>query len=302
MHKKIIIALLLITVLNYSVEVEAFSADNIKIRDTISDSGDIYEIITINIVQNNKSNFTFSAPKDAHDIKINNNSYENGMITHIPLNCTECELTISYYIDDIVSKEDRYTYSLSRTLNFPDTPNNLIYEMQLPPGHIIDITETESDPNIVPLPTKLTTDGKDLIVVWEERNPELPKRYFIRYTLHPGFRTNRTYTIGTMLLLLGIISGILAKSYYDKNIRKQKNIMPKTIIPESLFSPDEKTVLKLLKENKTIESQKDIVKKLAWSKSKVSAIMTNLEYKKVIRREKFGRNYKIKVIKDVEGI
>jgi uncharacterized membrane protein len=47
-------------------------------------------------------------------------------------------------------------------------------------------------------------------------------------------------------------------------------------------------------------NQKDIGKKLEWSKSKVSAIMTNLEYKKIVEREKIGRNYKVELKKELD--
>ena len=46
-------------------------------------------------------------------------------------------------------------------------------------------------------------------------------------------------------------------------------------------------------------NQKELVKALDWSKSKVSAIVTNLEYKKIVQREKFGRNYKVELVKEI---
>ena len=74
------------------------------------------------------------------------------------------------------------------------------------------------------------------------------------------------------------------------------------IIPSSLLSPDEKIVIELLKQKDAKNNpvnQKEIGKELNWSKSKVSAILTNLDYKKLIEKEKFGRNYKVKLIKEV---
>jgi uncharacterized membrane protein len=70
-------------------------------------------------------------------------------------------------------------------------------------------------------------------------------------------------------------------------------------VPASLLTPDEKTIMNLIKENKNQIRQREVVKILDWSKSKVSAVVSNLEYKKIVRREKFGRNYQIELVKDI---
>ena len=70
--------------------------------------------------------------------------------------------------------------------------------------------------------------------------------------------------------------------------------------PQSLFNPDEKKVLSVIRDHGMQIKQKDIALKLDWSRSKVSAIVSNLEYKKVIRREKTGRNFDITLVQQFE--
>ena len=101
--------------------------------------------------------------------------------------------------------------------------------------------------------------------------------------------------ISLVLFLLGGIGGILIQKHYKNSKMKDYDIYS----PSSLLSPDEKKVLELLKKNNNKMNQKNIVNDLSWSKSKVSAIMTNLEYKKVVKREKIGRNYTVEVITDL---
>jgi predicted transcriptional regulator len=79
--------------------------------------------------------------------------------------------------------------------------------------------------------------------------------------------------------------------------------MKQYVVPSSLLSPDEKVIVGFLKKKDAKKSpinQKEIGRELGWSKSKVSAVLSNLYYKKIIDREKFGRNYKVKLVKDVQ--
>jgi uncharacterized membrane protein len=93
------------------------------------------------------------------------------------------------------------------------------------------------------------------------------------------------------MFIIGIIIGFVL----NKQLHKRTAV---PIISSSLLSPDEKKVIAHLR-GKGFVNQKEIGKEMNWSKSKVSAIISNLSYKKMIEKEKIGRNYKVKLIKDI---
>ena len=97
-------------------------------------------------------------------------------------------------------------------------------------------------------------------------------------------------------LSIGLSTGIIIQKYYSKKFVEIKDI---PYIPSSLLSPDEKKIISLLKDHNRKMGQKEIGKQLNWSKSKVSAIMSNLQYKEIIKKEKIGRNYNVELLKEV---
>ena len=173
-----------------------------------------------------------------------------------------------------------------------------------------------TNPSIVPAPSELSTDGENLIITWKETNPQLPKQYLVvyygteeleswSYVIRNDITHSAVLVFGALLLMIGFGAGFLVKHYAA---RKEKKKMSKTgekhyVVPSSLLSPDEKVVVHLLKKKnakKNPVNQKEIGKELNWSKSKVSAVLSNLYYKKLIDREKIGRNYKVKLVKEVQ--
>jgi hypothetical protein len=223
------------------------------------------------------------------------NASVNDTVT-IDLRCTQCNFAVEYSLDDTIKSNGYRTLEFSRTLSLPQKPALLDYQVHIPLGHIIEDDTGSADPSIVPAATEISTDGQEIIVSWVEESPELPKRYFVRYS---DFETVATpaqefkrefgewtvWVIGLTLLVVGFGIGWLVKRTPVNRVR---------YIPDSLFTPDEQKVVDLLKKNKEMH-QKEVVKELDWSKSKVSAVVTNLEYKKVLTRQKFGRNYKVRL-------
>lgn len=247
---------------------------------------------------------SFSLPENAYDIMLWDAPEElsNGTLI-IPLNCTGCRINISYRLSNAIKRETKDTDSFSRTLNFPKPAKESDYSIHIPPGHIIELYA--DDPSIVPSASEIETDGKSIIIRWKEKKPEFPKRYFVKYSNYEQLHIDATdikqelrepavWMLMGICAVAGVIIGLMLYSRIPKKIRK---ILP--YVPSSLLNPDEKKIINLLKDNNNHMNQKEVVKSLDWSKSKVSAIVTNLEYKKIVSREKFGRNYKINLIKEI---
>ncbi|PIN80087.1 hypothetical protein COV13_04155 [Candidatus Woesearchaeota archaeon CG10_big_fil_rev_8_21_14_0_10_32_9] len=286
--------------------VSAMTVNSVHLEDLINEDNSIQESFIINISNNTDKVFTFTLPANAFDLKLNNNKFPiDTNVLNLPLNCQTCLFKIEYTIKDVVNFEGSDVYTFSRTLNFPVVPSVLDYDVKLPIGYVIK-SNNSLEPSIVPSASGISTDGEHIIVKWLQKDPVLPSRYYVSYSNHEStenlaseFGNELTewpvLVISLVLFLLGGIGGILIQKHYKNSKMKDYDIYS----PSSLLSPDEKKVLELLKKNNNKMNQKNIVNDLSWSKSKVSAIMTNLEYKKVVKREKIGRNYTVEVITDL---
>lgn len=286
----------------------AYNMDSVNIKDTLSDSGDMLEEMIFVISSNSNEAINVILPEKAYNIKVNNKlqQIENNSL-NLKTTCTDCKISLSYELNNVVTETAPDLYDFTRTMSLPKIPGKLIYSVELPPGKIIGLNDNT---NIVPKGPQITTDGQGIIVNWEEQNPDLPKIYHITYKGHEDTEDaipellNELKEWGVIVLMIitliiGVVIGWFIKTTTLKSEKLVQEIEAMEL-PASLFNPDEKTVINKIKENKGQIKQKELGKQLEWSKSKVSAIITNLEYKKVIRREKLGRNYTIFLEKDIK--
>jgi hypothetical protein len=294
---------LLLALIVFTSVVHASSFDAATIEDHLLDSGDLVESLTLTISQNTETEFMFELPPKATSINVNGKPTNQKENLSIPLQCSTCSIVISYGVPSVLKKEGSGIFSFSRTISFPQTPATLEYRLLLPIGYAVD-DFSSVDPAIVPTPTKITSDGEHIVIVWSGDNVALPQRFFVRVSDHENtentgqeigneFKEWPVWVIGISLLIVGFVLGIaIAKRKRNDNVQRE--------VPASLLSSDERTILKTLKGSEKPLTQKEVGKNLGWSKSKVSALMTALERKEIITREKIGRNFKIEVIKEIE--
>ncbi len=265
----------------------------------------VRESITLDIVENTRSSLSFGLPPGAREVTLNGNaaSIANGTLD-IALSCQMCRVRIAYVLDGAVAAEGVDTLIYTRTLNLPQDPERLRYQVILPPGTFIDSRDAQADPAIVPQESAIKSDGKNIIIEWDVTSPTLPIRYFVRFSNHEAVEDLRSeilselaewpfWTLALLALLLGVGLGMALQRYRTKSIE-----MTLPYVPASLLSPDERTVLTVLEEHRTM-MQKELGKRLNWSKSKISAIVSNLDHKGIIAREKIGRNYRITLLKEM---
>ena len=281
----------------------ALTIDDVKIDDTLDRDSSLHESIQLTIAGNTRSSFTFLLPQGAQAVRVDGASIavENGSVV-VPLSCTTCTLRVEYMLDGAAVQNGEYVL-FSRTLNLPVRPKRMAYEVFLPKGFGVG-SKDASEPAVVPQETAMRTDGDRIILSWTESDPELPKRYYVSY--HDletvGFTWREFITelqegpVLVMLFLVLIIGSGIGLLF--RKLLPRRKIAHLAAVPGSLLSPDEKTVLKTIEGGVT--SQKEIGRRLNWSKSKVSAILSNLEYKKIIAREKIGRNCTIELLKRFE--
>lgn len=275
--KYLIILLLFITIIPLSSAA--------MVQDYLDDSGDLLEVITINKTVN-----SINLPENAKNIDVKGTEFSVNN-SRVDLGSCDNGCEISYTIKNIVTKESD-GQSFSRNLK-PFAP--LQYQIQIPIGRIIDL----SGDNIVPKPEQITSDGEHIIIQWNINHTET-LRYYVKYTNHESTESiaeELRNEIGEWLVIVFIIISLIVGFILGYKTKKDKEV---SVVAEQLLSPDEKELLNEI--NKHYESedkeitQKDLGKKLNWSKSKVSGVMTLLVQKKLVEKEKQGRNYRVKPI------
>lgn len=305
-HSYIIMLVLFITIL--STATQAYTLESVTIKDTLTDAKSLQEQMTFILSNNTKDSLNIILASKAYNIKVNGKDAkpENNSL-NLKTTCKDCKIQIDYELNDVVKETSFEVYDFTRTMNLPSNPKEFLYSVKLPIGKIVNLNDNT---NIIPNGPQISTDGESIIINWEEKNPDLPKLYHITYKGHenteelfPEIANEigewQVIVLMIICIVLGSFLGWGIKDYYLKN-KSQVQEIEAMELPASLFNPDEKTVINKIKENKGQIKQKELGKQLEWSKSKVSAIITNLEYKKVIRREKLGRNYDIFLEKNIK--
>jgi uncharacterized membrane protein len=306
MTKRWVFAVWFITILALLPLSHAVSIGDVAINDTLFEDLSIQESVTLQLLNNTQSSFSFILPEGAAAVSVNGATAtpQNNTVI-VPLACRECRVSIAYALRDAVQPVRGGSFTFSRTLNLPEKPRSLRYSVTLPNSYGIGAAD-QTDPPVVPSPTLMTTDGQRIIVTWLQQSPQLPMRYYILYHGLETFGTwqeiRQEFGEWPVLVLMGfaLLTGVAAGIIVERRRRARRKGAELPLVPASLLSPDEKTILKALRESKGATSQKELGKRLSWSKSKVSALMSNLEYKKIVKREKVGRNYKVELVKDVE--
>lgn len=277
----------------------------ISIYDELSFDNILKETISITLENNNESIFSIALPKDAYNIKVNDKTKElNDGFLDLNMSCKSCIFNVSYEIAGKIEIANLFDRTYSRTLDFPESPKTLNYKILIPSGYLIGHQTESSEPIIVPKPTKISTNGKDILIRWTQEEPEFPIRYFImyhlpkeKYAFFEGVNEELHEPVVWLFIIISAIIFFVAGYFVHKFKSKKENAI--ISIPSFVLTPDEITILDIIKKHDEI-NQKIIGTELSWSKSKVSAILTNLEYKKIIHKEKQGRNFKVKLIKKID--
>lgn len=279
--KKLIIILLFLTLIPF--------VSGALVQDFIDDSGNLNEIITFN-----SSIKKISLPNNAINVEITGTNYTQNK-SNLELGLCNNVCTISFTIKDIVKKESQGK-SFSRNMNAFEP---LRYEIHIPTGSIIEMAEG----NVVPEAKTITSDGTNIILVWDVNHTNT-QRYYVKYTDHEKneliineVKNELTEWPVWVLLAIVIILGIIL----GYKLRKDKQV---SVVLEQLLSPDEKILLEKINEHYKTDSkainQKELGKRLNWSKSKVSGVMAFLVQKKLVEKEKIGRNYAVKPLTKIK--
>lgn len=181
-------------------------------------------------------------------------------------------VTIKFKVPKAVSKAGS-EYIFSPVFSLPAGTEEFRLRIRLPEGMGLPrpIQSGYGYTDVVPLPDRVHSDGKAIILEWTRFNEGGDFAVYIRYARPPG--QNKNLYIATFFAVLILMAVYLRRS-------RQRAIAEQ-------LGRDEIRVLDLIKEKQGI-AQRDIVENTGFSKAKVSSIISDLEDKGIIRKKKSG--------------
>lgn len=143
---------------------------------------------------------------------------------------------------------------------------------------------------IIPKPSNIDTDGKRMLIEWDEKSFAEGEAIIVRYE-------SRTNLMFFFIIAAGLIIFIIAILFYVSKFFKHKALEPiKEEITRNLFE-EEKRIVDILLENENEMWQKQLENKSGLPKVKLSRKIRSLEEKGVIDKIPYGNSNKIRLKK-----
>lgn len=99
-------------------------------------------------------------------------------------------------------------------------------------------------------------------------------------------------TANIISLIIALIIGVIISFYLFKPENKSRDKENEFNIIKKVLSEDEKRILDEVKKARGI-TQDSLRFRLGWSKAKISTMLTNLDKKGLVQRERTGKTYKV---------
>ena len=188
-------------------------------------------------------------------------------------------VALSFDVHDIVAKRQTpLVLFIHLVANPTDT---LRVRMVLPEGKILP--ESQEILPYYPENAQIGGTGRRVIVEWNLNKPELGNR--INFTINYESTLSKSLAvIITVVVLLILI--VVVFFYYRSRQTKAETVI-------SILKEDEKKVIDVIRAHGGSCKQKDIVKETDFSKAKVSRIVTLLEERGLLRKDRKGRTNKV---------
>ncbi len=278
----VLIALLIITSVS-AADIDTYTAEFNLVKNKA--------VVDINIEFPTKiaGTYEFQLPSDQTALSV----YIDGKPALYNLEANNLKLTLngnSKISFNYVTEEftDKSNFLISFTPNY--NINNLNLKLVLQEGATLEKPLTDADINsgsIYPLPTKATTDGKNLIFIWERENLTPEDEVSIFAQIKP--KTNYSQPTIILIIIILIITTSIITIKKLKKPEKEKIIIKKEDHVEKHLKPDEEQIINVLKLKEGSCEQGTLRIATDFSKAKLSRLLKELEERKVIKKEKRGK-------------
>ncbi len=173
----------------------------------------------------------------------------------------------------------------SIVLRLPRNTESFNMKLKLPEGALLPrpLKEPLRTSDVIPLPDNTYSDGKSVIFEWRRSDV---KEFSVYVKYLPKSAGQRNY--GRIILAILAASALLLAFYLWRKREVEKI---------EYLKEDEQLVIRSIMNEEGI-AQKKIQQLTNFSKAKVSKIISDLESRNVVRKEKFGRRNKLYLTKE----
>jgi uncharacterized membrane protein len=266
--------------------VSAYSVENLKTEFYLFEHNQVIE--TEIMLSDYVSEFEWPVAEDADGIEV----YADGVKT----NFTRAEnkiiislqgeqgIRFSYISEHFVDNEN---FLLSFTA--PADINRLEFRVILPEKAVLTRPlkeDTIVSGSVYPKPSSAVTDGRSLIFTWLREDFEKGREI----SIFVAYRKERVYANLAVILVLALAAALGYAFYANK--RRPKVI--RQIIKEDLFDlhlkEDEEIIVNVLKKREKKQCEQGTLRIITgFSKATLSRILSELEARKIIKKEKRGK-------------
>jgi uncharacterized membrane protein len=207
-------------------------------------------------------------------------------------------ITMSFAVEGIVVRyEDKSILTLSY---IPETGiAGFKFVVRLPPRSTLasEVKKTgESISSVYPVPSRIHSDGKRIIVEWFEEGLLAHEefRIFLMYTTTEDERER--LPAATAGIAVGLILGLsIAYYYFGRRPAKEREVA------RLVLGEDEKKIYDLLISHDGKILQDDIAKNTDFSRAKISKLVRRLEEKGIIKKEPYRKTNRLLLKKEFGG-
>lgn len=202
-------------------------------------------------------------------------------------------VNIRYFGDFTTRQEDRFTFSYVKQVLTPT--KNVRMRVVLPEGYGL---QQSSDSPYVP-PAAVDTEGRRIFVHWQDTSPSIgdTTHYTVRYEkLGALERMSPGTAAGIAVIALLVVAGTGLYLRRNDNGSQSADTIA-AIFP--VLKEDEQLVLRYLIDNDGEAEQRDIVQNVDYSKAKISKLLSDLEDRSLVEKQKQGRVNIVTLARDV---
>ena len=231
-------------------------------------------------LQNNPENLKVYEGNTELNYKIEKNELYDIVIQKQVSKGERHKIILKFDIKGLVEQTgDKYIFSLKYELD--SSFENLGVVAKLPDGFVLADIESAVSPGNY----KIETDGREIIIKWDDINPIGEQSFIIVY--ERGISRSISYLWIIMLVILAL----LIAGFFILRIRHKKE---KKEIVSGVLSQDEKKIVDMIEKGNEV-AQKDVVKETGFSKAKVSKIVRRLEEMGIVEKKPWMATNKLRL-------
>lgn len=275
--------------------VSAFQISSYDVSVGLTPEDGIHEMIAIEITNTESyplEEFSYSFDSDAKNIRVYDGegnlstTLKGGRVTAAfrePLaSGSSHKVSIEFDTTGYITNYPDFK-EFSMVLRVPPNTKSFSMRLALPEGAVLSrpLKEHLTTSDVVPLPDNVYSDGRSIIFEWRKTGIE-DFSVYVKFVAPGRFKFTWVFVFAATL-------AVFASGLYLWRRRREEKI--------EYMKEDEQLVIKEIMQIEGID-QRDIQRKTNFSKAKLSKIISELEKRDIVRKEKIGRRNKLYLTKE----